>query len=71
MLLNPFYKKPCAECDCPDFCGGEFCLRDTVSEDVHDSELSPVLMELEDDVQEPSRDNNQQTIDFIKNQIFR
>jgi hypothetical protein len=70
-MLNPFFKKPCSECDCPEFCGGEICLRETVLEEVHDSELSPVEMELHDHIVPPSNENTSTAIDFIKNQIFR
>jgi hypothetical protein len=69
MRFNPFYKKPCEECDCPDFCQGEMCVRDVVQEDVHDSELSAdVLMveQLDEAIEQPAA----QVIDFLTARIY-
>jgi hypothetical protein len=67
-MINPFYIHPCSQCDHPDLCGGEYCLRKLLDEqDV----LAPELVENNAPMEITNEPQSKQIKDFITTTIFR
>lgn len=66
--MFPGLSRYCPECDHPDFCGGEFCVKDLVLSDNSDSELRQG--ELQEELPAPTN-LSEKTKEFITTIISR